>query len=127
MLWHQRLGHISRDRMLRLVKDDVLPTLDFNDFETCVKCLKGKMAKGNKKGATRSSSLLEIIHTDICVPFPAGISGHKSFITFIDDHSRYMYLYLINEKSESLDMFKVFKAEVENQLDCKIKIVRSDR
>ena len=121
MLWHQRLGRISRDRMLRLVKDGVLPTLDFNDFETCVKCLKGKMAKVNKKGATRSSSLLEIIHTDICGPFHAGISGHKSFITFIDDHSRYMYLYLINEKSESLDMFKTFKAEVENQLDRKIK------
>ncbi|KAI3816586.1 hypothetical protein L1987_16288 [Smallanthus sonchifolius] len=127
MLWHQRLGHISRDRMLRLVKDEVLPNLDFNDFEKCFECLKGKMVKGNKKGATRSSSLLEIIHTDICGPFPEGIAGHKSFITFIDDHSRYMYLYLIKEKSEAFDMFKIFKAEVENQLNCKIKIVRSDR
>nr|GEW84835.1 putative zinc finger, CCHC-type [Tanacetum cinerariifolium] len=32
----------------------------------------------------------------------------------------------VNEKSESLDMFKTFKAEVKNQLDCKIKVVRSD-
>ena len=38
-----------------------------------------------------------------------------------------MYLYLINDKSESLDTFKYFKAEVENQLDLKIKVVRSDR
>ncbi|KAJ9545611.1 LOW QUALITY PROTEIN: hypothetical protein OSB04_025318 [Centaurea solstitialis] len=37
-----------------------------------------------------------------------------------------MYLYLINEKSESLKMFKTFKAEVENQLDQKIKVVRSN-
>lgn len=71
MLWHQCLGHISRDRMLRLMNDELLQTLDFNDFETCVKCLNGKMEKGNKRGATRSSSLLELIHTDICVPFPA--------------------------------------------------------
>lgn len=127
MLWHKRLGHISRDRMLRLVKDEVLPNLDFSDFDKCVKCMKGKMTKGNKKGSTRSSGLLELIHTDICGPFPAGITGHTSFITFIDDHSRYMYLYLIKEKSESLEMFKTFKVEVENQLDRKIKVVRSDR
>nr|GEV01688.1 putative zinc finger, CCHC-type [Tanacetum cinerariifolium] len=90
-------------------------------------CIKGNMTKGNKKGATRSTRLLELIHTDICGPSPSGIGGHKSFITFIDDDSRYMYLFIINEKSESLKMFKTFKAEVENQLDRKIKVVRSDR
>ncbi|GJT01405.1 putative RNA-directed DNA polymerase [Tanacetum coccineum] len=126
-LWHQLLGHSSRDIMTRLVKDDVLPNLNFLDFEKCVECIKGKMTKRNKKGATRSTELLELIHTDICGPFPVGIGGHKSFITFIDDYSRYMYLFLINEKSESLDMFNTFKAKVENQLDCKIKVVRSDR
>ncbi|XP_022008232.1 uncharacterized protein LOC110907579 [Helianthus annuus] len=126
-LWHRRLGHISRDRMIRLVKDGELPDLDFSDFGTCVECIKGKKTNKNKKGATRSSGLLELIHTDICGPFPPGITGHTSFITFIDDYSRYMYLYLIKEKSESLEMFKTFKAEVENQLSRKIKVVRSDR
>nr|GEU30768.1 UBN2_2 domain-containing protein [Tanacetum cinerariifolium] len=94
-----------------------------NLYET----LYGKMTKGNKKGATRSTGLLELIHTDICGPFPSAIGGHKSFITFIDDYSRYMYLFLINEKSKSLDIFETFKAKVENQLDRKIKVVRSDR
>ncbi|GKA97571.1 putative RNA-directed DNA polymerase [Tanacetum coccineum] len=126
-LWHQRLGHISRDRITRLVKDEVLPNLDFSYFEKCIKCIKGKMTKGNKKCATRSTGLLELIHTDIYGPFPSDIRGHKSFITFINDYSRYMYLFLINEKSESLEMFKTFKAKVENQLDRKIKVVRSDR
>ena len=37
------------------------------------------------------------------------------------------YLYLLHEKSQSLDMFKIYKAEVENQLTKKIKAVRSDR
>nr|GEV74914.1 putative zinc finger, CCHC-type [Tanacetum cinerariifolium] len=119
--------HISRDIITRLVKDEVLPNLDFSDFGKCIECLKGKINKGNKKGATRSIGLLELIHTDICGPFPSGIGGHKSFITLIDDYSRYMYLFLINEKSESLDMFKNFKAEVENQLHSKIKVVRSNR
>jgi hypothetical protein len=33
----------------------------------------------------------------------------------------------IRERSEALDKFKVFKTEVENQHDTKIKVVRSDR
>ena len=37
------------------------------------------------------------------------------------------YLYLIHEKLESLDMFKIFRAEVETQFSKKIKCVRSDR
>ena len=42
MLWHQRLGHISIERMKKLVNEGVLNTLDFIDFETCVHCIKGK-------------------------------------------------------------------------------------
>ena len=38
-----------------------------------------------------------------------------------------MYLYLLDNKNEALDDFKVFKAEVEIQCGKKIKIVRSDR
>ena len=60
-------------------------------------------------------------------PFPkASWNGQQYFILFIDDYSRYGSLYLIKEKSQSLDMFKAFKAEVENQLNKKIKIVKFD-
>ena len=50
----------------------------------------------------------------------------KYFITFIDDYSQYMYLYLLHSKDEALGAFKVFKAEIENQCGKHIKIVRSD-
>ncbi|OMO97059.1 Integrase, catalytic core [Corchorus capsularis] len=32
-LWHQRLGHISNERIMRLVKGDILPQLDFVDWD----------------------------------------------------------------------------------------------
>ena len=54
------------------------------------------------------------------------VDGYDSFITFTDDYSSYGYIYPIKERSEVLDKFKIFKAEVENQHDLKIKIVRSD-
>ena len=60
--------------------------------------------------------ILELIHTNICGPFPTpSWNGQQHFITFIKDYSCYGYLYLIHEKSQSLDVFKNFKAEVENQ------------
>ena len=126
MLWHRRLGHISIEIIKKLVNDGVLSTLDFADFETCVNCIKGKQTNKSKKGAKRSTNLLEIIHTDIYCP-DMDANGLKYFITFTDDYSRYMYLYLLRSKDEALDAFKVFKAEVENQCEKHIKIVRSDR
>ena len=91
----------------------MLNTLDFTDFKTCVDCIKNKQTNMSKKGANRSSSILEIIHTDICCP-DMNTHSQKYFITFIDDYLRYMNVYLRHNKNEALDVFKVSKAEVEN-------------
>jgi hypothetical protein len=55
------------------------------------------------------------------------MDGFDLFITFTNDYSRYGYIYPIKHRSESLDKFKIFKAEVENHHNLKIKIVESDR
>ena len=128
ILWHRRLRHIYKERIEKLVKEGILQNLDFTDFHVCVDCIKGKKTKHTKKGATRSNELLEIIHTDICGPLSVPcFTGEKYFITFIDDLSRYGYVYLMHEKSQAIDIFEMLITEVERQLDKKIKIVRSDR
>jgi len=77
-------------------------------------------------GAEKAKDVLELVHTDICGPFPTpSWNGQQYFISFIDDYSRYSYLYLIHEKSQFLDIFKSFK-EVELQLGKKIKVIKSD-
>jgi len=48
-------------------------------------------------------------------------------VTFIDDHSKFYYNYLLKSYDEVLHWLKVYKVEAENQLDKKIKILRSDR
>ena len=66
--------------------------------------------------------MLELIHSDVCGPMkPSARDGFRYFITFIDDYSRYGYVYLMRNKSESFDKFKEFKNEVENQLNRRIK------
>jgi hypothetical protein len=128
-LWHYCLGHISRREIERLFKDGILTPLDFSNSYYCIDRIKGKYAKQVKKSeAKRSAGILEIVHTDICGTFPIkSVDDFDSFITFTDDFSRYGYIYPIKERSEALDKFKIFKTEVENQHNIKIKVVRSDR
>ena len=116
-----------RERIQWLIKKSILPPLEFSDLEQCINCIKGKYVNKIKKDAKRSARILEIVHTDICGPFPMkSVDGYDSFITFIYDYSRFGYIYPIKERSEALDKFKIFKAEVENQHNLKIKVVRSD-
>ena len=128
-LWHCRLGHIGHKRMKKLHSDGLLQSLDFESFDTCEACLMGKMAKTPFTGyVERASDLLEIIHTDVCGPMsiPAR-GGFHYFITFTDDLSRYGYIYLMRQKSETFEKFKEFQNEVENHRNKKIKFLRSDR
>ena len=53
--------------------------------------------------------------------------GKRYFITSIDDCTRFCYMYLLKTKDEALHYFKIYKAEVEKQLEKKIKRLRSDR
>ena len=46
--------------------------------------------------------ILEIIHIDICGPFPMkSMDSYDLFITFKDDYSRYGYIYPIKKRSEA--------------------------
>ena len=110
--------------MEKLVFDGILGSLIFMRIE----CIKGKQTNQRRYDANKSLDVLELILIDICGPFPSpSWSGQLYFITFIDDYSRYDYICLIHEMAQSLDMFKNYKAEVENQLNKRIKAVRSDR
>jgi hypothetical protein len=51
--------------------------------------------------------------------------GKKHMMTSIDNVTRYCYVYLPKNKYIGLDYFRIYKAEVENQLDMRIKKLRS--
>lgn len=113
MLWHRRLGHVSKKRLKSLVENGIIGPLDFSDFDQCMDCVRGKMPKKSNFVASRALGLLDLIHTDICAfPTPSR-GGQRYFVSFIDDFSRYAYVYLIHQKSEALDMFKIYQTEVE--------------
>ena len=76
----------------------------------------------------RTIEPLELIHSDVCdLKFVQTRGSNKYFITFIDDSTKYYYVYLLKSKDEALEKFILYKNEVENQLNKKIKVIRSDR
>ena len=76
----------------------------------------------------KANDLLGLIHSDVCRPLNSNArGGFQYFITFTDDFSRYGNVYLMKHKSESFEMFKIFKNEVQNQLGKSIKALRSDQ
>ncbi|KAM1500447.1 hypothetical protein ACFX10_023002 [Malus domestica] len=127
-LWHLRLYHINKNKIMRMSKNGMLPQISAHDFDTCESCIKGKMTRKSFSQHWISTNLLEIVHTDLCGPMRTKTHrGMKYFVTFIDDYSRYGYVYFLQHKNEALEKFKEFKAEVENQLGRSIKTLNSDR
>ncbi|RVW36992.1 Retrovirus-related Pol polyprotein from transposon TNT 1-94 [Vitis vinifera] len=122
-------GYVDNGRIERLAKDGPLKELKVGTLPVCESCLEGKMTKRpfSAKGE-RAKVPLEIIHTDVCGPLNVKArGGYEYFVTFIDDYSRYGYVYLIQRKSEAFEKFKEFRAEAEKQLSKSIKTLRSDR
>ena len=77
---------------------------------------------------SRETKLLGLIHSnlgDLKQTMTRG--GKKFYMTFIDDYSRFTKVYLLRNKDKAFDMFLIYKAEVENQLDRKIKKIRAGR
>ncbi|XP_058783854.1 uncharacterized protein LOC131658594 [Vicia villosa] len=80
------------------------------------------------KSITRKSIILELIHSDLCdLHATPSLGNKKYFVTFIDDASRFCYVYLLHAKDEALDKFKIYKTEVEVQRNMLIKTLRTDR
>ena len=77
--------------------------------------------------ASRASHCFDLIHSDVWGPSP--VSSHEKFkyyMTFIDDHSRFTWVYFLRSKSEVFRTFTEFLAYVDNQFSISIKTLRTN-
>ena len=52
--------------------------------------------------------------------------GNRYFITFVDDHSRMAWIYLLKDRSSVLNVFQTFHSEINTQFSSNIHVLRSD-
>jgi hypothetical protein len=78
-------------------------------------------------GATRENGILELVHSDVFGPVTVpSLGGSLYYISFIDDVSRKTWIYFMRKKSKVFKRFKEFKALVKNQIEKRIKVLRTD-
>ncbi|GJV02019.1 ribonuclease H-like domain-containing protein [Tanacetum coccineum] len=132
MLWHRRLGHINFKNINKLVKDNLvrgLPTKRFENDQTCVACLKGKQHKASCKSKVLNpiTKPLFMLHMDLFGPtFVSSLMHKKYCLVVTDDYSRFTWVFFLTTKDETSEILKRFIKEIENLVDKKVKIIRSD-
>ncbi|GJT82253.1 zinc finger, CCHC-type containing protein [Tanacetum coccineum] len=106
ILWHARLGHVHFKRMQDMFKDGLISAFDM-DTRKCQTCMPNKINKKPFQNVKRETKVLELIHSDLCdLHATPSLGNKKYFVTFIDDASRFCYVYLLHTKDEALDKFK---------------------
>ena len=132
MLWHRRLGHANAKNLNRIAKNELvrgLPVKDFITFEKCVACAQGKQHRQphRPKLINTIDSLLQLIHMDLFGPVNVlSINRNSYCLVIIDDYSRFTWVFFLSVKSETPELIKRFITLIENQLNAKVKGIRSD-
>lgn len=128
-LWHQRMGHLNFMDVSKIPQcTSGVKLSPLKENVTCISCIEAKQTRQSfPSEGSRATELLEVIHSDVCGPMQtASLGGARYFVTFIDDFSRKVFVYPIKSKAEVLEKFTEFKNGVENELDRKIKKLRTD-
>ncbi len=130
--WHRRFGHLGQQNLLKLHTSNMVEGLDMEQAikspNPCEPCLNGRQSKMPFPSETRrAKGLLDLIHSDVCgkVGSPS-LVGAEYFLTFIDSHSHYTWVYILQRKSQVFETFKRWQALVENYTGRRIKTLRTD-
>ena len=133
LLLHRRFGHPNSQTLMHLLKNDASVNLLSNSIkqtlnQICEACQIGKSHRLYFPiTEIKTIKALELIHTDLWEPssIPSR-DGYTYYISFVDDFSRYTWIYPLKLKSEALKVFKLFKLQVESQLSTTIKHLQYD-
>jgi hypothetical protein len=72
---------------------------------------------------SKSSSPLELIFSDVWGPAIEFVGRYRYYVSFIDDFSKFIWIYLIKHKYDVFHKFQDFQAMVERHFNKKILVV----
>jgi hypothetical protein len=106
--WHNRLGHPARDIVVRVIRENKLPcaSLDTISHSVCDPCLRAKARQlPYSVSSSRATAPLELTHSDVWGPAIQSFGRKKYYVSFIDDYSKFIWIYLLHRKSEVFQYF----------------------
>nr|GEV10499.1 hypothetical protein [Tanacetum cinerariifolium] len=132
LLNKRRLGHIDFKTMNKLVKGNLVrgsPSKIFQNDNSCVACQKGNQHKACYKAklVNTISKPLHMLHMDLFSLINVKSLMKKSYcLVVIDDFSIFSWVFFLATKGETSGILKTFIIGIENQLDCKVKVIKCD-
>ena len=100
--------------------------INMSNCESCAMA-KSNMTTYPKFSNNISNYVGQLIYSDVCGPInPTTKGGKRYFVIFLDDYSRFIKMYLLQNKNEVFQKFKIFKNFIEKHSGKDIKIFQSD-
>ncbi|KAI5345120.1 hypothetical protein L3X38_012997 [Prunus dulcis] len=128
-VWHSRLGHPSSPILKFLLSTNKLSiagTKTCTNF-TCYSCPLGKSVKlPFQSSLSVTHAPLALIHSDVWSSSNKSVSGFQYYVLFVDNFSRYSWIFPMRLKSEVFSLYVKFKTLVENLFSTKIKALQTD-
>lgn len=114
-MWHRRLAHFRINDII-----NTLPPVDINN--KCKIYSKSKLRNKTYKNAeNKSKTPFELVHMDLVGPITESLYGNKYILTILDDFTRYNWVYLLKNKSDTFSCFVNWYNLIKN-----IKNIRTD-
>jgi uncharacterized protein (DUF1919 family) len=94
----------------------------------CKHCVFGKMSQLTfSNSCIHATKPFQLVHSDVWWPTPiTSINGTRYYVSFIDDFSKFTWFFPLKHKSKVLSTIIHFKTTIENLLNHKLKIIRTD-
>ena len=130
LLWHNRLGHpcakVLHSAMSSFPSVKVSCVSDI--CSKCTSCISAKMHKTPfPTHVSNTEYPFQLVHSDVWGPAPVTfVLDHRFYVIFVDDFTRFTWLFLLKRKSDVFQVFLHFYSLVETQFSAKIKTLRSD-
>jgi hypothetical protein len=127
-LWHQRLGHPALPVTLRILQENnIAVNTKISPSLICNACQLGKSHQHPFSISSHVSTVpLEIVHTDVWGPALPSVHNSKYYVSFINDYSRYVWVYFLKSKSDVENIFLQFQRHDERMLNTKVRAIQSD-
>ena len=131
-VWHRRYGHLGVSSLQKLANKNLVNGFDFDlskELTFCEACPQGKQHRNKFTPSNkRADQLLGLVHSDVCGKMnEKSLGGAEYFLTFIDDKTRYVWVYCLQRKDQVFEKFCEWQAMVGRSTGQKLKALCRQR